>query len=298
MSVRRNRYLQLDVFARTAGGGNPVGVVIGADGWSDAAMQRLAAWTELVETTFVLEPDSPEADYRLRLFTPSREIAFAAHPSLGSARAVLETGFRKARDGELVQQCDVGLITIRLHEDDGDEALFLRAPDASVRERGFDAHPLLAEALGDRAPGRLAPALMDGGRRWWVAELADERSLRDWHPDHDAIRRLAEATDSMGLCAFARCGNPDFELAVRALAGGAGITEDPASGAANGLVAAWLREAEPDGPLARGYRVSQGREIGRDARLVLRIERDGIWVGGRAFTVIDGHVSWSDTAHG
>ena len=84
-----NRYFQLDVFTHRPGGGNPLGVVVGADDWSDAAMQAFAAWTEIVETTFMLRPSTPAASYRLRIFTPTREIAFAGHPSIGSAHAAM-----------------------------------------------------------------------------------------------------------------------------------------------------------------------------------------------------------------
>ncbi|MHB1273461.1 MAG: PhzF family phenazine biosynthesis protein [Rhodanobacter sp.] len=134
--------------------------------------------------------------------------------------------------------------------------------------------------------------LVDGGRRWWLAELADEASLRAWRPDHAAIGALARTSDSMGLCVFARATHAEYQLVVRAFPAGVGIVEDPASGAANGLIAAYIAHAEPDGPLARGYHVSQGREIGHDARLVVRIEPDAIWTGGRSHTVIDGTLDW------
>src|SRR5215471_11122576 len=102
------RYLQLDVFPASLGGGNPLGVVVGAHGLGDAAMQRIARWTNLVETTFVLPAEDAAASYRLRIFTPHSEIAFAGHPTVGSAHAVLDTAFAHARDGRLVQQCGAG----------------------------------------------------------------------------------------------------------------------------------------------------------------------------------------------
>ena len=98
----------------------------------------------------------------------------------------------------------------------------------------------------------------------------------------------------MGLCAFARSTHPDYQLVVRAFPAGVGITEDPASGAANGLIAAYIAHAEPLGALARGYIVSQGREIGHDARLVARILPQAIWIGGRTHTVVDGTLQWAD----
>ena len=286
------RYLQLDVFADRIGGGNPLGVVLDAQDWSDAAMQAFAGWTNLVETTFVLPPVAPNASYRLRIFTPTREIPFAGHPSIGSAHAALDFGGVAARDGLLVQECAAGMLPIRIEGEGALRRLFVQAPSARVLHMGLD-EPLLRHVLGGLALGALPPAFVEGGRRWWMAEFASESGLRDWHPDHAAIGALAKATDSLGLCAFARSRNPEYELVVRAFPEGVGITEDPASGAANGLIAAYIAWQEPDGPLARGYRVSQGREMGRDARIRIRIEGDAVWVGGRTQTVVVGKTRWN-----
>lgn len=287
------RFLQLDVFCDRPGGGNPLGVVIGASDWSSERMQALAAWTDLVETTFLLPPADPQASYRLRIFTPSREIPFAGHPSIGSARAALAAGFVTPIDGQLLQECGAGLIPIRIEGAADDPQLFLRSPEARVVARGLQADPQLAFVLGDRRLGALGIAQVDGGRRWWMAELADEAQVRSWHPNHDAIAALARASDCVGLCVFARCIDQPWQLVVRAFPGGVGIIEDPASGAANGLIAAFIAQCEAKGDLARGYRVSQGREIGKDARIEVRIDPDGAnWVGGKAAIVVRGEVWW------
>ncbi|HEY0198951.1 MAG TPA: PhzF family phenazine biosynthesis protein [Rhodanobacter sp.] len=287
------RYLHLDVFAATLGGGNHLGVVIGANDWNTEDMQRFARWNALVETTFLLAPTDPEASYRVRIFTPQKEIPFAGHPSIGSAHAALECGLAESRNGLLWQECGAGVLPIRVQGESGHRELLLRSPEARVVETGLAAHPLLASTLEGIRLGVLSPALVDGGRRWWLAEVADEASLRAWRPDHAAIGELARASDSMGLCAFARCAGNDYQLAVRAFPAGVGIVEDPASGAANGLIAAYVAHAEPKGPLARGYRVSQGREIGHDARLIARIEDDAVWIGGHSRVVIDGTLDWT-----
>jgi PhzF family phenazine biosynthesis protein len=287
------RYLHLDVFAATLGGGNHLGVVIGAHDWSDVQMQRFARWTALVETTFLLPPTDPKASYRVRIFTPHKEIPFAGHPSIGSAHAALECGLAEPRDGLLWQECGAGVLPIRVEGHGADRELLLQSPGERVLDTGRDAHPLLPAALAGIDIGSLPPALVDGGRRWWLAEVADEASLRAWQPDHAAIGALAQASDSMGLCAFARSSHPDCQLVVRAFPAGVGIVEDPASGAANGLSAAYIVHAEPDGALARGYRVSQGREIGHDARLIVHIDDNAIWVGGRSHTVVDGTLDWT-----
>lgn len=292
------RYLQLDVFSARAGGGNPLGVVIGADGWGDADMQRFAAWTDLVETTFVLPASTSEASYRLRIFTPKKEIPFAGHPTIGSAHAVLESGYAQARDGLLIQECQAGLLPIRVENGDAGQQLFVQAPAARVIRQGIHVEPILSYLLRGIALGALPPACVEGGRRWWVAEFASEAVLRGWKPEHASIGTLARETDCLGLCAFARSTSADYDLVVRAFPAGVGIVEDPASGAANGLIAAWIALSEPSGPLARGYRVSQGREIGRDALIRIRIDaaednRPGaVWVGGETQTVLDGHVAW------
>jgi PhzF family phenazine biosynthesis protein len=280
------QFYQVDIFTPVAGGGNPLGVVIGAQAWSDQQMQAFAAWTNLVETTFLLPATHAAASYRLRIFTPHREIAFAGHPSIGSAHVALESGFASARDGRLVQECLSGNLPI---EQDG-HALFVQAPAARVLGGGSDIR--LYQLLDGLALGPLPPVLVEGGRRWWMAELSDVAALRAWQPDHAGIAALARATDALGLCVFARSNDPAFELVVRAFPGGVGIIEDPASGAANGLIAAYIASAEPNGTLARGYRVSQGREIGRDARIAVRIAADGVWVGGETRTVISGALRW------
>lgn len=292
----RSRYLQLDVFPARPGGGNPLGVVFDAAEWTTDRMQRCANWTGLVETTFVLPPTHPDASYRLRIFTPEREIPFAGHPTIGSAHAVLETGFAQARAGRLVQECGAGLLPIEVEGEGAARTLYVQAPAA--RALAIDAAHVarLGQVLAGSHLGALPPAFIEGGRRWWVAEFADGAELRAWRPDHGAIAALAQASDSLGLCAFARV-DPviGHELVVRAFPAGVGIVEDPASGAANGLVAAWIALSEPEGPLARGYRVSQGREIGRDAEILIRIEGVApptVWVGGHTQTVVDGTLAW------
>lgn len=287
------RYLELDVFPATPGGGNPLGVAVDARGWEDEAMQRFAAWTNLVETTFLLPAENDAANYHLRIFTPTKEIPFAGHPSIGSAHAALDTGFAKASDGKLIQQCGAGLLPIRVEGDGETRELFVQAPEATDVTHLAASRHVLSVALGDRYSGKLSPGLIEGGRRWWVAEFADEESVRSWQPKHEAIGALAKIDNCLGLCVFARCTGADYQLVVRAFPAGVGIVEDPASGAANGLIAAWIAMREPDGPLARGYRVSQGREMGHDASITIRIDADRtVWVGGRTQTIADHMLTW------
>lgn len=295
MSSRNVQFHQVDVFTRHAGAGNPLGVVLGADAWSTAQMQRFAKWANLVETTFVLAPEA-EADYRLRIFTPTREIAFAGHPSIGSAHVVVTSERCRPRNGRLLQQCEAGLLPLEVSGDAAQPMLSIAVPAARILAADADALALLNAIVAPLPLGHLPPGLVAGGRRWWLAELAHEHDLRAWQPDHRAIAQLAAGSDTLGLCVFARSADAAYDLAVRAFPAGAGIIEDPASGAANALVAAYLAALEPHGRLARGYRVSQGRELGRDALLHLRVDADAqVWVGGHCASVISGSLSWPAT---
>jgi len=286
------RYKQLDVFAARHGGGNPLGVVLDAGDWSDARMQRFAHWTNLVETTFLMPARADGADYRARIFTPTKEIPFAGHPTIGSAHAALDAGLVKPdAAGVIWQECGAGVLPIRVEGSGKARELFVQSPKARVVGDASHGGETLSAVLYGVTPGALAPACVEGGRRWWVAEFAEEAALRAWRPDHAAIRALALATDTIGLCVFARSAEG---LAVRAFPAGVGIVEDPASGAANGLIAAYVAERDTSGTLAKGYIVSQGREVGHDARIIIRIDGEAVWVGGRTNTIIDGVVDWTD----
>lgn len=292
-----HRYSQVDVFAPRPGAGNPLAVVFDAQDLDDAQMQAIANWTNLAETTFVLAPTSDAADYRVRIFTTRKEIAFAGHPSIGTAHAVLASGFATSRDGELVQECQAGLLPVRIETVDGREALSVRVPRSRIVRLAGNGDVLIWKILAGMAYGQTMPALVEGGRRWWLAELADETAVRYFKPDNNAIAELAQATNSLGLCLFARSTNAGYDLVVRAFPLGVGIPEDPASGAANAAIAAFLDEANALGTLGACYRVSQGREIGRDATLLLRIDDDHeVWVGGESRTVIEGQFHWQQNS--
>ena len=291
--MTRRRYKQVDVFANRPGAGNPLAVVLDADGLRDEDMQAIARWTRLPETTFVFPPASADASYGIRMFSPRREVPFAGHPSVGTAHAVLEAGIASARGGVLVQGGIAGELPLRVAGDGARRTIAVRTPKARVLEVADPADPRLRQALAGLPLGALPPALMDGGRRWWLAEVADEAALRAATPDWAAIAALAESTDSMGLCVFARSADPVYYLAVRAWVGAPAPFEDAASGAANATLAAWLasRDALPGD--SGFYRVSQGREVGHDAIIELRVDADGeVWSGGRVVTVVDGQIDW------
>jgi len=294
--VVTRRFMHLDVFAPRAGAGNPLAVVLDAEGLDTEAMQRIAAWTNVIETTFVLPPTTPDASYRVRIFTPRRELAFAGHPSVGTAHAVLAAGLalpRVVADGtrQLVQECGAGLLPVRVEGDGPTQALFVQAPATQVLARRDGEDAGLRALLGERL-STAGAALIDSGRRWWAAELVDEAAVRGWTPDFDGIADLASPDEAMGLAVFARCTGADHGLVVRALMPFHGHYEDPASGAANAALAGYLHATGQARELGDRYIVSQGREVGRDARLSLVREGGRIWVGGTTQTVVAGSLRW------
>lgn len=292
--TRARRYVQMDVFADRPGAGNPLAVVLDAAGLDDAAMQAIARWTRLPETTFVFPAASGDASYSLRMFSPRREVPFAGHPSVGTAHAVLDAGLAVPRDGLLVQEGLAGQLPLRVVGDGRQRTIAVRTPRSRVVEVATHDDPRLRAALRGLPVGPLPPALVEGGRRWWLAQVDGESALRASGPDWEAIAALAESTDTMGLCVFARSDDPVYYLAVRAWVGGTPTPfEDAASGAANATLAAWLasRDALPgrDGR----YRVSQGREVGYDAIIDLYVDDDGeVWSGGRACPIVSGRIAW------
>ena len=287
------RYLQLDVFADRPGAGNPLAVVLDAAGLDDDAMQAIARWTRLPETTFVFPATRPEASYALRIFSPRREVPFAGHPSVGTAHAVLEAGLAAPRDGLLVQEGIAGLLPLRVQGEGAARRIAVRTPRARVVEIADAPHGPLRDALRGLPAGALPTALVDGGRRWWLAELKDEAGLRAAQPDWIAIASLAKVTDSMGLCVYARTPGQPYDLAVRAFVGAPAAFEDAASGAANATLAAWLDSQNALPGRDGRYRVNQGREVGHDALLELQVDADGeVWSGGQVQTVVSGGIDW------
>jgi PhzF family phenazine biosynthesis protein len=287
------RYVQLDVFADRPGAGNPLAVVLDGEGLDDKAMQAIARWMRLPETTFVFPATSADASYRLRIFSPRREVPFAGHPSVGTAHAVLEAGLAEPREGVLIQEGMAGLLPLRVDGEGRSRTIAVRTPKARVMEVADASDPRLRETLRGLPLGALPPALMDGGRRWWLVELADEASLRSATPDWAAISRLAQDTGSMGLCVFARSLDPIYYLAVRAWVGAPAHFEDAASGAANATLAAWLASQDALPGDSGFYRVSQGREVGHDAIIELLVDAEGeVWSGGRVCTVVRGAIDW------
>jgi PhzF family phenazine biosynthesis protein len=290
MAVRP--YLQLDVFAERAGDGNPLGVVVDADGLDAAAMQAFAAWTNLSETIFFLPRDAG-ADYRIRIFTPRSELPFAGHPSVGAGWATLELGLVPEGTTRLVQGCGAGLLPVRCSGEGPSRRVHVRSPRAQPVATPPTIAPLLQAALAGAARGALAPAAWNNGPTWWLVELRDAAAVRTLQPDLAAIAALTVASGAVGLAVFGTSDAGDgIRFAVRAFCPADNIPEDPVTGSANACIAAALHAG---GRLARGdrYVASQGRELGRDGRIEVEVDGDGeVWIGGATQAVIRGHVDW------
>lgn len=288
LSMTQRRFLQLDVFADRPGAGNPLAVVIDADGLDTATMQAFANWTNLSETIFLLPP-GPGADYRVRIFTPRQELPFAGHPSVGAAWAAIDSGLVDAGAASLMQDCAAGHLPVQAAPD---RTIRVRAPKARRAAPPTDWEARLAAALDGVERGPLPAALWDNGPRWWLVELADEAAVRALVPDLAAITALT-ADAAVGLAVFANAdAGHDYDVVVRAFCPADGIPEDPVTGSANAAIGAALFEA---GRVAPGshYVASQGREVGRDGRVDVQVDADGeVWIGGRVQAVVRGTVTW------
>lgn len=301
--MRPRRYLQLDVFADRPGTGNPLGVVLDAADLDTAAMQAFAAWTRLSETIFFLPPTSAEADYRIRIFTPRRELPFAGHPSIGAAWAALETGLAP-ETGALVQECEAGLLPVSVEGRGADRLVRLRAPAARPQPVSAPARDLLAAVLAPLPLGPLPAALWNNGPAWWLVELEDADAVRSLVPDLSAIDALSRASGAIGLAVFGQAAtnqaatgqaamDQKHALAVRAFCPADDIPEDPVTGSANAAIGALLHAAGRFPGLHGRYIASQGRELGRDGRVTVELDATGdIWIGGQVQAVIAGSATW------
>lgn len=276
-------FRQVDVFTDVPFKGNPVAVVLEGGALSTEQMQAIANWTNLSETTFVCPPTQAHADYRLRIFTLRSELAFAGHPTIGSAHAVLRHGLKPKDPGHLVQECGRGLVTIKI---DG-ERLFLALPAPQLHEMSGSQSSDLAAALGIPAERVLASARVDVGVTWLTLQLVDAELVRSLQPDQTRLRALTPSgvagVTVFGFYAAAQA--PQLE--VRSFAPAEGIPEDPVCGSGNGCVAALIRQERLISQ--HGYLAAQGRCLGRDGRVEIRYADDGtIWLGGHAVTCVQG----------
>jgi PhzF family phenazine biosynthesis protein len=280
---RERPFKQVDVFTATAYRGNPLAVVLDGSGLDDEAMQRFARWTNLSETTFLLPPTQPGADYRVRIFTPGGELPFAGHPTLGSCHAWLEAGGKPGRDDVVVQECQVGLVRIRREAG----RLAFAAPPLKLASPGPALSAKVAAALGLKAHQVIATQLLDNGPVWLAMLLDQPQTVLDLKPDHGALKALGQ---KVGVAARypAVTAADAVALEVRAFAAPIGIEEDPVTGSLNASLAHWLI-AEGHMPMA--YVAAQGTCLDRAGRVhITQDASQQLWVGGQSVTCIAGAV--------
>ena len=271
------RFIQCDVFSPTPTKGNGLAVVIDADGISDAEMQGFAAWTNLAETTLLLQPEDPVADFRLRIFTPYQELPFAGHPTLGSCAAWLHTGGLAKESGVVRQECGVGIVEI---DTTGDRLAFA-APPTTISSLPTEHLGAIVANLGIDPETVVRATRLDNGPVWQMIDLG----AADQVLAVDSGRAHWEPLEFVGLLGAQPPGS-DTDYEVRMLASNG--VEDPITGSLNAALAFWLRDqGELDGPLI----ISQGTALGRNGRVHVTPDDDRILIGGDTHILIEGTVT-------
>lgn len=280
-------FKQVDVFTERPFQGNPVAVILDGGGLSTEEMQRIARWTNLSETTFVVP--SSTASYRLRIFTPRNELPFAGHPTIGSAHAILESGLVQPQDGQITQECSAGVIPIRLG---ANGSLSARVPAPKVlRDQTVEVARLTA-LIGAPVESTPAPAAVDVGPVWFIAQVTSTAALAAAQPNYDAIAALSREAHLTGVTAFAIDHTPGApKIHLRSFAPDAGINEDPVCGSCNASVGAYLGATGLLSQTGSSYIAAQGMQLGRDGRVAVEVRGpDHVEIGGRAVTVVDGTI--------
>jgi PhzF family phenazine biosynthesis protein len=286
------RFAQVDVFTDRAGYGNALAVVIDGDGVSDEAMARLARWTNLSETTFLLPPTDPRADYRVRIFTPTTELPFAGHPTLGSCHAWLSSGGRPRRADEVVQQCGVGLVRVRR---DGERLAFAAPPRRKVGPLDEGMVERIARFLGVAREDIVAHQHCDNGPGWKAVMLKSAEQVLALAPRLSSepelevgVIGLHSTPGKVGVVGMHEGREPMFEVRAFFPAPGGMLAEDPVTGSLNAAVAQWLIES---GRAPECYVAAQGTALGRAGRVFVEHDGRDVWIGGHVAPCIEGAVA-------
>ncbi|WP_168793052.1 PhzF family phenazine biosynthesis protein [Paraburkholderia aromaticivorans] len=291
MPAHTVRFKQVDVFTSVPFKGNPLAVVFDADALDANQMQAIARWTNLSETTFLLKPTDPAADYRVRIFSTRGEMPFAGHPTLGTAHALLESDYQPKQAGKLVQQCGVGLVELEaLPGSDG--AWGFAAPPARVTPLAEDRYAALSTALRSNAIDFSAtPCAVDNGAPWLVVRVNSARECLALAPDATALADIVHSVGTHGLAVYGphEAGGPaTFEVRCLMAGGSFGVGEDPVTGSANAALAGLLSAQQ----LRPGthYSARQGTALGRAGHVSVHYDdaRSKTWIGGSSVTIVDG----------
>lgn len=285
-------FKQVDVFTTRPFYGNPVAVVLGGEGLTTAEMQQVAAWTNLSETTFVLPPSAADADYRLRIFDAKCEMPFAGHPTIGSAHAIIESGFVPVTNGRLRQECPAGVLELRTEETDGRLKIWVKAPVARVTPISSSTSDLLRRSLGSDSVEETPPLRVDVGAVWLVVNMGEAAIVAELSPDMDALARISDELELSGVTVFGQSRDGVSALHVRSFAPAAGVPEDPVCGSGNISVAAFLIHSRLMESIGSEYTARQGMQVGRDGEVYIRVGEGGgfIELGGYAVTCIEGRL--------
>ncbi|MET3616340.1 PhzF family phenazine biosynthesis protein [Rhizobium aquaticum] len=283
------KYKIVDAFTSRPLLGNPVAVFLDAERLDDIQMQMIARWTNLSETTFVLPPSTEQADYRLRIFSPGGELPFAGHPTLGSAHAVLEAGLVKPRNDILVQECGVGLVEIRTSQDNGLSRLTFQLPEATMETLPTSELDELEGILGCSVRRDAAPAIVNVGAIWVVAQLESAEKVLALSPDFTRSATFERLFGVTGITVFGKYSGGDKAIEVRSFAPSCGVDEDPVCGSGNGSVAVFQARR---GLFAEGnvqYLAGQGQRVGRNGEISVEVTANSIFrIGGQCVTCADG----------
>jgi PhzF family phenazine biosynthesis protein len=277
MTVSR-RFAQVDVFTDRAGYGNALAVVLDGEGLSDEAMARFARWTNLSETTFLLPPTDAAADYRVRIFTPTVELPFAGHPTLGSCHAWLAAGGEPRNEREVVQQCGVGLVRIRRS---GGRLAFAAPPRRKSGPLDEATLGRVVRQLGIERDDVVAHEHCHLGPAWEVVMLHSAEQVLALSP-----RSGAESGLDIGVVGPHREGHAAFEVRAFFPVAGA-LVEDPVTGSLHAALAQWLIES---GRAPARYAAAQGTAMGRAGRVFVEHDEHAIWIGGDVAPCIEGQV--------
>lgn len=273
------KYSEVDVFSPTAYLGNPLAVVHDAEGLTIEEMQRFAKWTNLAETTFLLQPEDPAADYRVRIFSAAQEFPFAGHPTLGSAHAWLEAGGVPKNNGTIVQECGAGLVAVRVEN----QRLAFAAPPLTRFEPVEESFiHKVAAALGVSREHIVDASWLVNGPEWIGVRLSTAQEVLLLNPDPADLGTLC-----LGVVGPHLPGH-ETQFEVRAFVGGDPVWEDPVTGSLNAGLAQWMTAT---GVADRRYIAAQGTVIGYHGRVHVAIENGEIWVGGDVTSCVRGEVN-------
>ncbi|SEJ23920.1 PhzF family phenazine biosynthesis protein [Demequina mangrovi] len=274
-------FRQVDVFGAEPYTGNPVAVILGADGLTDAQMAAISVWTNLSECTFVLEPTTPEADYRVRIFTLSAELPFAGHPTLGTARAWLDAGGRPREARRIVQECGIGLVDVW---DDGTRLAFA-APEP-LRSGPVSDEDLerFCAVLGTSVDRVVASRWVDNGPGWVGIELASAEEVLALEPD-----AAGHPGDWFIGVVGPQPEGSETAVEVRAFftSDGSGLREDPVTGSLNASLGQWLVSS---GRVEAPYVAAQGTAMGRRGRVHVTPADEELWIGGATDVCVRGEI--------